>query len=435
MKTEKNLFFCFTVLSLVVFCIVLGCDAGNGGDISNTGSNTGNDESTTVTFTITNVSDWTNAVNAIKNGGNDKTYTLTVNRTVSVPGTTNVKEADSSTFTFGGTTGILVTLKGTGTLTLSTTGALICMWGRTEDSEASGKLIIDGPALQGISGNNYSLVRTYYAGLELKSGRITGNRNQDDGGGIYVQRGDFIMSGGEISNNTVLEDSGYGYGGGVYVQNGDFIMTAGTISGNTADRGGGVYVYDYSFIMSGGEIKGNTATYGNGGGVYVGYGDFTMSDGEISNNNTGKSSSYGGGGGIFLDYSNFTMTGGTISANTSGAGGGVYVNGHSGYSFIMSGGEIKANTAAASLAYSASANGGGVCIVDFGSLHKTGGIIYGYTIGDENSNKVIDNTNAFYPNRGAAVFKESFHSWNPHKFRETTLGEDDNLDTTADTGW
>jgi predicted outer membrane repeat protein len=56
---------------------------------------------------------------------------------------------------------------------------------------------------------------------------------------VYV-RGTFIMSGGEISDNTAYE----GNGGGVYVaEGGNFTMRGGTISGNTAtSQGGGVYV-------------------------------------------------------------------------------------------------------------------------------------------------------------------------------------------------
>jgi hypothetical protein len=347
MEKRKGLFLGLSVL--LVTLIFSGCDTANGGDINNTGNNDGEQNGSkgdTVEYSIASTSDWDNAVTRIKNGGNDKKYTLTIQGTVSVPGTTNVKEDDSKTFTFGGATGITVILKGTGTLMLSSTGALVCMWGKTENSNKSGVLIIDGPTLRGKSDNNYCLIRTYYADLELKSGKITGNTNRSFGGGVYIKRGAFTMSGGEISGNSAGQAAYAGDGGGVYIDYSTFTMTGGTISGNIGNNGGGVYVSDYSFTMSGGEIKSNTAK------------------------------------------------------GPSPYGGGIYIGGD-------------------------------------GSLKKTGGIIHGYNSTDENSNKVVSNVNIAFPNKGAAVFfaGDIVIGNQDDRYRENTLGDGDNLDTEADTGW
>ncbi len=49
----------------------------------------------------------------------------------------------------------------------------------------------------------------------------------------------FYMSGGTISGNSAVSESGYGFGGGVYSAD-VFEMSGGTLSNNTAAYGGGV---------------------------------------------------------------------------------------------------------------------------------------------------------------------------------------------------
>lgn len=87
-----------------------------------------------------------------------------------------------------------------------------------------------------------------------------------------------VITGGNVGNN----------GGGVYVGSGTFIMYGGTISGNTAEgQGGGVFAKDGTFTMHGGTISNNTAYHG-GGGVY---GAFKISGAPIISDNTSGSDS------------------------------------------------------------------------------------------------------------------------------------------------
>ncbi|MCL2180227.1 MAG: hypothetical protein FWB83_03780 [Treponema sp.] len=173
-----------------------------------------------------------------------------------------------------------------------------------------------------------------------------------------------MNSGAKITGNTA--NSNNGYGGGVFINsNGTFLMTGGIIS--------------YNRIIS---------ESPEGGGVFVGpYGIFTMTGGVITGNEV-RGTSDCGGGGIFI-YSNgiFTMTGGEISSNKSS----------SNNQYIY---------------------GGGVCA--FGSLTKTGGIIYGYTEGDNNSNIIMRNDNTVLNGRGHAVYH-----WN--YTRDTTAYSTDNM--------
>jgi hypothetical protein len=178
---------------------------------------------------------------------------------------------------------IRVTLKGTGTVRLSRQGGLFWL-------VAHQTLIIDSPGLvlQGLNpGNDATMVGLVGsdAKLELRNGTIRGNSR----GGVYVEIGSFIMSGGEISGNSRIDD---GFGGGVHVEDGSFIMSGGKIKGNSARSGGGVSVSFGSFTMSGGEISGNSTDDGfGGGGVFViGDGTFSKSGGIIYGYDSGDSS-------------------------------------------------------------------------------------------------------------------------------------------------
>ncbi|MCD7886006.1 MAG: Ig-like domain-containing protein, partial [Clostridiales bacterium] len=191
------------------------------------------------------------------------------------------------------------------------------------------------------------------------------------GGGCVYSSGEFTMSGGTISGNTVHTPIGDRnlYGGGVYVgSSGKFTMIGGEISGNKAYEGGGVFVINAgTFIMTDGTISENTASpdYGGfGGGVCVMYdteissaldpATFTMNGGTISGNKAGD------GGGVAVYLGEFTMNGGTISGNTATeSGGGVVIVGDDDLpsTFTMESGTFSGNEAP---------DGGGVCVLNFG---------------------------------------------------------------------
>jgi hypothetical protein len=194
------------------------------------------------TFTVSSLEQWNAAIAAIKTGGNNKNYVITIpdGVTIDVPGDTDN--------TFDPATNIKVSLRGSGTLSLdeTSTGSII-------RAGANQKVILRDLTLKGNSGNNTQLV--YMSGTNgafvMHSGTITGN----NGGGVRVGTNvTFDMYGGTISNNTA------GNGGGVYVNNGTFTMHNGTISGNTGSIGGGVCVASGTFRLVAGTIYGTDAT-------------------------------------------------------------------------------------------------------------------------------------------------------------------------------
>ena len=93
------------------------------------------------------------------------------------------------------------------------------------------------------------------------TGNITGKTTKLNGGGVAIHGGTFRMLGGQITGNKAQEISGKGgNGGGVYITSAKFIMEGGTITGNTADNtvdnnGGGVYADSYSTMTVSGDVK------------------------------------------------------------------------------------------------------------------------------------------------------------------------------------
>lgn len=217
----------------------------------------------------------------------------------------------------------------------------------------------------------------------------------EEGGGVYISGGRFVMNDGVFIGNKA--SGGNSSGGGVCVYgDGEFIMNGGLIMGNYASSGGGVYMKSGGFIMNGGTIQYNRTS--NGGGVCLYGGEFTMNDGLIYKNNTLSGN---------LDYGNY--------------GGGVRVAGEG--SFFMKGGSIKENQVSKSATKQASGvyfsssglfniengiiadNIGGVCGVYIynGTCNMSGGIISGH----KSSGVRIGNNGIFNMTEGKIINNES----------------------------
>ena len=189
-----------------------------------------------------------------------------------------------------------------------------------------------------VTGSNASLTLTDSS--QGKTGKISGFDSAGVGGGVYVDGGTFIMTGGSIVDCNAIN-----YGGGVYLSNdASFTMTGGTIHNCNTNQhdGGGVYVCaGCTFIMKGGAIDSCYAALGAGGGVYAA-GTFIMNGGEIRSCRTEDDYSADGGGVYVASSGMFEMSGGSIEGCCAWInGGGVYVNTNG--TFKMSGGTIRNN--------------------------------------------------------------------------------------------
>ena len=380
-------------------------------------------------FTVSNLTQWNNAVTAISGGSGD--YKITLTAEVEIPGTT--------AYTFGSTTGIDVTitgggsgglklnatngdllrigadqsvtlqnasLKGRGESGNENTGWLVNINGSNatfimEDSEISGNIRPDS-----LNSGGGGVTITNGGTFTMNSSTISGNTGGGfGGGGVYVSSGTFTMNGGTITGNT---NRGNG-GGGVSVSSGTFIMNGNAkVTGNTAgSKGGGVYVSGIgsSFTMNSGTISGNTG--GEGGGVYAS-GTFTMENGASI---TGNTATYDGGG-VYV-FSTFTMNGGTISGNTANRdGGGVYLNLVG--TFNMKGGTISGNTGGTG----GTGTGGGVYVY---SNNATFRLVNGTIVGNAQFNGLLPNTAA---TGGAALYMNKFEQASSTMQRGTFTGPD-----------
>ena len=239
-----------------------------------------------------NTASWGGAVHL--SGG---TFTMSgTEQTTVISGNTAVVEAGAVFVTYNGSDRGKFVMNG-GLITLNTNTS-------TSDQDGAGAVFVFG------------------GDFEMNAGTISYNTCETYAGAIMVEDGKFTMTGGTISNNTSAT-----YGGGIYVDcgsSGSVVMENGFIQNNTAEVGGGVYIEKGNFTIYGGQISSNEAI--SGGGVYIDDGVFTMSRGDndtygtISNNIVRGDESYGGG--LYLNNGTVNMNVGYITGNSAGRHGG-----------------------------------------------------------------------------------------------------------------
>ncbi len=204
------------------------------------------------------------------------------------------------------------------------------------------------------------------------------------GNGFYLYRCSLTMTGGVFSENNCLET--LSRGGGLFLDGGTAIITGGQVINNeTSSDGAGIYFSGATVDISGNFYVAGNHARGSGGGIFFNGciadlgGEFTVEN-NVSNGNGGamyfesttvdiredvliQKNRAGSGGGIFgsNENLNFHMMGGKITENTvTGSGGGVYFNTRRklGKQIRFTGGEISNNTA--------NGSGGGICVVRIG---------------------------------------------------------------------
>ena len=178
--------------------------------------------------------------------------------------------ADNATITLDSNTEIAATLQITKNLTLDLNGCTLRMTGNTRVFYVY---------------NNATL--TIQDSSAAKSGTITGG-NAGDGGGVHIgdnsSEGHLVMTGGTITGCATDPSRGGGRGGGVFVFKGSFTMSGtAKITNCTADWGGGVVVHTgaSTFTMNGGEISDCKASNTGGGVCLIGGAWFEMTGGII----------------------------------------------------------------------------------------------------------------------------------------------------------
>lgn len=214
--------------------------------------------------------------------------------------------ADNATITLNSNTEIAATLQITKNLTLDLNGCTLRMTGNR-----SVLCVYNGATL------------TITDSSTAKSGTITGG-NAGDGGGVYIgdnsSEGHLVITGGTITGCATDPYRGGGRGGGVFVFKGSFTMSGtAKITNCTAVWGGGVVVHTSSskFTMNGGEISDCKASKTGGGVCLVGGAWFEMTGGIIQDCTADwrRESSA-----IYMDPGTMKAHGGTVKGNVCVSG-------------------------------------------------------------------------------------------------------------------
>ena len=220
----------------------------------------------------------------------------------------------------------------------------------------------------------------------------------------------FKVTGGNFKlYNMVLQsgNAGENEGGGIYVSGGEFVLSETTIKNCIAQDGGGIFLTGSGTAGStmtggGGKVSFNLATdtsAAKGGGIYIEESaSFTMQSGEINNNklDTGATED---GGGVYVrgqgsgsgTHASFTLNGGTIRDNWAGFGGGVMVT--AGGKFTMNNGTMSGNVAN---------YGGGVRVGTYGDFTMKNGTITG-NIAHHNGKAISVQTNSTFNWEGGSI--------------------------------
>ncbi|RBP51258.1 choice-of-anchor Q domain-containing protein [Arenicella xantha] len=172
-------------------------------------------------------------------------------------------------------------------------------------------------------------------------------KDYDDGGAIYVNRGNLILQNTVLYGNTAV----YGSGGAIAARADLLTINDSQIHNNTAVSGGGISDRSDHLIISDSQVTSNTATMYDAGGIFVGSDTATITGATISGNSAKTS-----GGGLSLSGTSASISNSSVSNNYlagisddgsffGGRGGGLEVSSSS-LSIVRS--QISLNTATGS---------------------------------------------------------------------------------------
>ncbi len=342
----------------------------------------------TVTTTVSNANDLTNALNNAANNGkpdvivmNPGTYngnfiyvsTNGDNQPLTIKGTSGT--SPSSIIIDAGKTGSGITLIDTNpshTNSNFTVSGITVQNGKAPSSNnaggginitTSGNISVSNTITRNNSagqggGISAAPIRTSGSSVIISGNSLSGNTATTGGGGLVVTS----PSGNQVSvsGNTIASNNGGPLGGGILISiasgssggsSGGLVISGNSISSNSATSGGGIAVTSPSGTatvnIGGNSISSNTAT--TGGGISVsGAVQGTISSNTLNNNNANQ----GGGGLSIASTGSLTVSGNTINSNSAPAGGGVMV---SSGTITLVNNIVSANTAR-------SGGGGGVSV-------------------------------------------------------------------------
>ena len=203
-----------------------------------------------------------------------------------------------------------------------------------------GKFVMNGGSISARSTNGHGGVVYMYSGtFIMNDGSLSGKALNGSGGAVYAKYGNFIMNGGTITGKAAEteKDNGSrgwaGHGGAVYGEYATININGGTITGSSAVEGGGIHADKSTLTIGKANITGNIAAHG-GGGIHAYNSALTLDGTTVTGNNGGESL----GGGIYISeakgngtasdpYIPAVIQNATIQNNTAKCGGGISTSG------------------------------------------------------------------------------------------------------------
>uniref|UniRef100_UPI0026DEE828 hypothetical protein n=1 Tax=Methanobrevibacter woesei TaxID=190976 RepID=UPI0026DEE828 len=149
---------------------------------------------------------------------------------------------------------------------------------------------------------------------------LDGGNDVRQGGAIYTDGGNIIISNSRFSNNSVDLD-GKGYGGAIYVSNGNLNITDSQFDNNKGRQGGAISLDDSTAWISNTIFSENMGNY-HAAAINSDHSDLTVLNSTFSFGKTGMSD----GAGIYVNYGNLFVEGTKFLNNTASTYGGAIYN-------------------------------------------------------------------------------------------------------------
>lgn len=149
---------------------------------------------------------------------------------------------------------------------------------------------------------------------------LDGGNDVRQGGAIYTDGGNIIISNSRFSNNSVDLD-GKGYGGAIYVSNGNLNITDSQFDNNKGRQGGAISLDDSTAWISNTLFSENIGNY-HAAAINSDHSDLTVLNSTFSFGKTGMSD----GAGIYVTYGNLFVEATKFLNNTASTYGGAIYN-------------------------------------------------------------------------------------------------------------
>ena len=167
------------------------------------------------------------------------------------------------------------------------------------------------------SGFTLTLINITLANAHVSLG---GGNDVRQGGAIYTDGGNIIISDSRFSNNSVDLD-GKGYGGAIYVSNGNLNITDSQFDNNKGRQGGTISLDDSTAWISNTIFSENMGNY-HAAAINSDHSDLTVLNSTFSFGKTGMSD----GAGIYVNYGNLFVEATKFLNNTASTYGGAIYN-------------------------------------------------------------------------------------------------------------